>query len=221
MKNIDDENYFFFGFQTIMNPELLESQYFKDQKKRVMNHIKQLNPVSYVSAYLTFQEDLTMEEFYEMSAEYSDIKFAWVGIRTSPQDEAIQYLTGFSPYTNKVSIAADRPNEDKYPAFQLIDWLRGNTKSRNYSIWPEGYELHYKSLLRYMVDRKNAVNTIEQNPLKSQYYTSALDYVEIHGVKTYGVLIYANAEDLIKFVENESIKTIEMDQVMASKRYIN
>lgn len=46
-------------------------------------------------------------------------------------------------------------------------------------------------------------------------------YVETQGIKTFVVLVYANAEDLIKLVENESIKTIELDQVMASKRYLH
>lgn len=214
------ENYFNFGFETIRNPDFFESQHVKEKKERVMDHIKKLSPVSYVSVYLTFEKDLTMEEFYDMAMKYSDIKFAWIGIRTAPKNEAVEYITGFSAIPNAGSIAGDRLDEDRYPAFQLVDWLRSNTKPRNQSIWPESYELHYTSLLRYMITRKEAVNALDHNPLKSQYYQSALDYVEEHGVKTFGVLVYANAEDIMGLVENESIKTVELDQVMASRRYI-
>lgn len=48
-----------------------------------------------------------------------------------------------------------------------------------------------------------------------------ISYIKLQGDNTYGVLTYANAEDSIRFVENESIKTIELDQVLPSKRYIN
>lgn len=219
-ENIFEEEYISLGFQIITNPEVSDYEYFKENKNRVMSHIKKLNPVSYVSAYLTFEEDLTMEEIYNMLMEYDNIEFAWIGIRTAPKDEAIQYLTGFKPPSNAVSAADDRPDKNKYPAFQLLDWLRDHTRSRNQSIWPEGYELHYKSLLRYMIDRKDEVNVLDHNHLKTQHYQSALDYVEEHGVKSCGVLIYANAENLLTFIGKESIFTIELDQVMASKRYI-
>ena len=211
----------YLNFLAVREPNVFEPQHIKNQKERVINHVKQLNAISYASAYITFEEDLTMEEVYEMSMKYPDVKFAWVGIRTAPKDEVVQYLTGFPIDPNAGSVADDRPDKDKYLAFQLLDWLRSNsTGSRQKSIWPKGYELHYTSLLRYMIDRKEAVNVLDYNNLKTEYYQSALDYVEEHGVKTFGVLVYANAEDLMELIENESVKTVELDQVMASKRYI-
>lgn len=59
------------------------------------------------------------------------------------------------------------------------------------------------------------------NILNTEYYQSALGYVEENGVKTFGLLVYANAENIIELIENEKIKTVELDQVMASKRYID
>lgn len=70
-----------------------------------------------------------------------------------------------------------------------------------------------------MIDRKEATDVFDY-PNRIEYYKLALDYAEKHGVKTYGVLVYSNAQDLIQLVENESIKTIELNEVMASKKYI-
>jgi len=76
--------------------------------------------------------------------------------------------------------------------------------------------------LKYMIDRNEATKVLESDfsNRKLEYYKSALDYAEEHGVKTFGVLIYANAEDIIELVENEPIKLVEINQVLASKGYI-
>ena len=44
--------------------------------------------------------------------------------------------------------------------------------------------------------------------------------MEEHGVYSYGVLVHATAADLIKLVETAPIKTLELDQVLASRRFI-
>ena len=87
-------------------------------------------------------------------------------------------------------------------------------------IEPRGYELHFRDLLKYAVDRKDAINVLE-HPNRHEYYEKALNYIEENGVKAYGVLAYAEAKDLIELVENEQILTLELNQVMASKRYIH
>lgn len=211
----------YFGFKTIKEPDYTNDlQIFKEQKERVMNHINELNPVSYVSAYITFEEDLTMEELYKLQMEYRDVEFAWVGVRTSPEGERAEYITGFYTDPNAGPHSSTFPDEEKYPGFQILDYLSSVPMTDPYSVMPKAYEVHYTTLLKYMADRTDAVEVFDFSPLKTQYYHSALDYIEEHGIKTFGALIYANAEDLIEFVENTPIKNIEIDQVLASKRFI-
>lgn len=212
----------YFNFMTVKYSDSIQPQQIINQKERVMNHVKQLSPVAYTSAYLTFDKDLTMEELHEIESRYSNVSFIWAGIRTAPMSDPISNITGFGLDQNGGPVDTDKPDEEKYPAFYLLDWIfSGNTGSSKKSPWPKGYELHYTSLLKYMIDRKDVVNVLDNRSIITENYQSALDYVEEYGVKTFGILVYANAKDLIELVENESIKTLELDQVMASRRYIN
>lgn len=209
----------YINFMTIRNPDIISPKQINDQKKRVVDHIKKLSPVAYTSSYITFEEDLSMDRLRELEYKYPDIKIAWAGIRTSEPEQAVANLTGFSL---EFEAGSDNPDKEKYPAFNFLDWTLGKSEqSSTSSIWAEGYELHYKSLLKYLIDRKEAVDTLFYNNLKTDYYQESLDYVEENGVKTYGVLVYANAEDLMEVIENEAIRTIELDRAMASKRYIH
>lgn len=197
--NNDMEPEIYFNFTTIRMPDSYNAEQIKENKEKIINHIIKLSPVSYVKAYLTFEDDLTMEELYEfIQFNYrnsSNISFVWAGVRTAPPDTEGPLIIGLnlSHDTGIESIVS--PIED-------------------------GYEIHYTSLLRYIIDREDAINILEKNTSKSEYYKSALDYAEKNGVKSYGILVYASAEDFIKLAENESIKAIEINQVLASKRYI-
>jgi hypothetical protein len=210
----------FINFLTYTQPEVFDENSIERKNERVMSHLKQLNPVSYVAAYLTFDRDLTMEEFRELEWDYP-VRFIWAGIRTEPEDEEYKKITGFRIDNNFVSQSGDSPDKEKYPAFDYHEWLRDNGGVTTVSNTPKAYELHYKSLLRYMVDREEAVLTFEMMPIKYEYYKSALKYVEENGVNTYGVLVFANPDDLIDLVENGPIENLEIDEVLASRRYIH
>ncbi len=198
-----------------------EQKYIDEQKERVLNHVKQLNPVSYVSAGITFENDLTMEELFNLESKYPDVEFVWAGIRTDSHNKKTIDLIGIQLLSsNRVHL--DDGVEERYTAFTIIKWLVNPVGSgnSNMSLEAQAYELHYKSLLQYVIDREKAVNVIEHIPWKNEFYKLALKYAEDHGVKTYGVLVFAEAKDLIELVENEQIKLVEFDQAMVSKRYI-
>lgn len=205
----------FVYFPTYINPESFDKESIERNNERVMNHLKELNPVSYVAAYLTFERDLTMEELYQLQWDYS-VKFIWAGIRTEAEEEMYKTITGFS-LENNSGVQLYTPDAERYPAFNYYEWLDGKHTFSNQS---KAYELHYKSLLKYMIDREKAVLTLEGMPTKYDYYKSALEYVEENGVNTFGVLVFANPEDLIELVENGTVENFGIDEVMASKRYV-
>ena len=211
-----------FNFQTVRLPQWFTEEDHKDQKERVTDHISQLSPVAYTSSWLTFDRDLTMEEFWQLQLDYPDITFAWAGVRTASVGENIIDLLGFSTMETSGIMLMDTPSQEKYPAFDFLEWLVnpvGFDKDAAH-IEPRGYELHFKDLLKYSIDRKAAINVLEQRPLRHEYYEDTLAYVEEHGVKTFGVMAFANAEDLIELLDNDIISTLELNQVTASKRYI-
>lgn len=212
----------YINFMSIKHPHFITDIETAQQKERVLDHIKKLSPVSYTSTYITFYEDLTMDELRDLQGKYTDVDFIWAGIRTSNPSEPINTITGFGLNFSGDPVAYDKPDEEKYPAFNFLDWTSsGSGKVSTTSIWAVGYDLHYRSLLKYMIDREEAVNVFFYNNLKTEYYQSSLDYVEEHGVKTFGILAYANAEDIIELIEDEDIRTVELDQVTASKRFIH
>lgn len=210
------------SFIAVEAPGFLNDEDLARQKERVMDHLQQLNPVAYVAAYLTFEDDLNMEELEDLVVQKNHfLDFIWAGIRTAPKGERMDSLTGIALHHHSVFHSGDQPDAERYPAFLFLEWLTGNAGiPPGSSRWAVGTELHYKSLLRYLVDRKEALEVFENHPRQHEYYQSALAYVEEHGVKTYGVLVHATAEDLIKLVATAPIKTLELDRVLASRRYI-
>ncbi|WP_313340454.1 anti sigma factor C-terminal domain-containing protein [Sedimentibacter sp.] len=198
-----------------------EQKYIDEKKERVLNHMKQLNPVSYVSAGITFENDLNMEELNNLESKYPDVEFIWAGIRTDSPDKEVMDLIGIQLLSSN-GVHLDDGVEDKYRAFSLLKWLVNPVGSGNSElpIVAQAYELHYKSLLQYVIDREEAVDVIERRPWKNEFYQTALNYAEELGVKTYGVLVFAEAKDLIELVENEQIKLVEFNQALVSKRNI-
>lgn len=212
----------YINFMNIRDQDRISNSEIIEQKARVTSYMKKLSPVAYTSSYLTFQEDLTMDELRDIQFKYSDVNFIWAGIRTSNPNEPVYDITGFSLDFGNDRRPINNPDEERYPAFNFLEWVASKSGiSSNTSMWAKGYEIHYKTILKYMIDRKEATDVLFYNNLNTEFYQSSLDYVEENGVKTFGVLVYANAEDIIELIENEMIKTVELDQVMASKRYIH
>lgn len=194
------------------------------QNEEVINYIKELNSVSYTSSYIILKKDLSLKEFDDLVKKYNNkISFKWAGVRTESQDKPEKYLSGFNPDYTNIQIDEDTADKNKYPYLQLGDyWLdvnRSNGIKPNDSM-VEVYTKHFTSLLKYMIDREKAVAALDNNEVKSEYYKNALNYVNKNGINIYGFLIYGEARDLLKFVDDQNIKTIELKSVLSSK-YIN
>lgn len=180
----------------------------KNLSRAEIEHVKKLPATSYISAWARFSEDLNMEELFSVKNEYSKIDFRWIAVRTNEKQG--QQLMGFSTGTNDGFVSGDVVDVEKYPAFQIVDYMS------NYEKLPNIYDMHFKSLLRYLVDHKEATYALVGDS-NGYDYESALAYVEEKGISTYGALIYGEAEDLIKLYESGTIMTFEIDNVIASK----
>jgi len=210
-------------FQDIRYP--YEDSHIEDKKQSVINHLDELNPVSYVSLGITFHNDLTIEELYNLELEYPEIEFEWAGIRTDLSNEKNNELIGIQLMNSKGSTAllGDEKIIEQYPAFFMLDWLVNpiGRKDENTALEAQAYEQHYASLLKYLIDREDATSVLEYRPEKNEFYRSALEYAESHGVESYGVLVYGEARDLLEIVDDEIIKGLDFNQALVSKRNIN
>lgn len=207
-----------FGFYSIKEASKNKDNFMEVQKKETnINYMKELNPVSYISAYIIFEKDLNMKEFEELTQKYNNkIKFTWVGVRTESEETPVNYLSGFNPNLNDGSSSNDSADKNKYPYLQLLDWMT-DEENNNKQDMAEAYTKHFSSLLKYMNDRQRAVKVLDHNSIKGEYYKDSLIYVEKSGVNTYGVLVYGEARELLEFINNEKIKNIEIDNVAPSK----
>ena len=191
-------------------------------KEKVMNHLMQLNPITYVSMSILFEKDLSMEELYRLEESYPEIEFEWAGIRTESSDQSKE-LIGISLLSSKVSspLLGDEKISEKYPAFFMMDWLvHPMNRKEDTSLIAQAYEEHYRSLLQYVIERKDAIGVMEYREEKTDFYEAALDYADNQGIETYGVLVYGEAEDLLLLVEDESVRSLEFHQASVSRKNI-
>ncbi|MGO1469600.1 MAG: anti sigma factor C-terminal domain-containing protein [Tissierella sp.] len=203
----------------------INETYMEKKKQNVINHLEKLNPVTYISMEVMFENDLTMEELYNLELKYPDIEFEWAGIRTDSPDKKIDEVLGIQLINGKGNTAL-RGNAEyisaKYPAFFLMEWLVNPVGFEKGSpLESQAYKHHYLSLLEYVTDREDAIDTLEHRSVKYEFYKSSLEYAKKQGVKTYGVLLYAEAEDLLNMIDNEGIKGLEFNKALVSKSNIN
>jgi hypothetical protein len=189
------------------------------KSEETLRYLKELNSLSYLSLNIAFQKDLTMKEFYDMVEKYPSLDFKWVGVRTVEpgtqwNENQPMHLIGFNPNFNDEPSTTNHPDPQKYPLFNLVDFFDTlKTSNKDYSeLISEAYGIHFRSRLEYLRNREEFVDIFDYNSYKTDFYEDSLSYIDEHGVKTYGVLVYGTAKDL-----SESIKDIPYDSLYINK----
>lgn len=171
-------------------------------------YLNQLNPLSYISMSIVFDDDLTMEEFYNMSSQHESLNYKWVGVRTVPygtrwSENQPMHFIGFNPSSNDEVSSSLRPNLEKYPFFYLEDMWDSPlyTNKGPEGAMPEAYETHFKSRLKYLRSREEFIKIFDYNRFKIDFYDDALEYIDENGVNTYGVLVYGTVGDFLDHLD--------------------
>ncbi|MCC5895199.1 MAG: anti sigma factor C-terminal domain-containing protein [Alkalibacterium sp.] len=219
----------FNGFEKIQNHSTedlseggleIREEMARQQTDITLDYLNGLNPLSYISMSIVFNEDLTMEELNNLSRENEELDFKWAGIRTTEpgtnwREDHYMHLIGFNPDYNDEPGGNMRPDPEKYPLFNLNEYFELTPSSVD--VFPEAYETHFKSRLAYLRDQEEFVELVEASPSKVDFYNTALEYVEEKGVKTYGVRVYGTAEMFIESIENIPYDTIYINDVSSAK----
>ncbi len=187
-------------------------------------YLKEFNSLSYLSMNIVFNKDLTMKEFYDMVEKYPSLDFKWVGVRTvAPgtvwRENQPVHLIGFDPNFNDEPSTNTQPDPKQYPLFNLVDFFGTLNKSnKEYSeLISEAYGTHFKSRLKYLRNREEFVSIFDYNNYKTDFYKDALAYIEEHGVKTYGVLVYGTAKDLSEHINEIPYSSLYINKVLPAK----
>ena len=190
------------------------------KNEKTLRYLNELNPLSYLSMHIVFEEDLTMHEFYQLSREHRSLDFKWVGVRTTEPgsrwgENQPMHLIGFNPNFNDEPSSNRRPDPEEFPFFNLIDMTE--LPIRFEEEFSEAYETHFRSRLTYLVDREEFIEIFDYNKYKLDFYNEALEFIDEHGVKTYGVLVYGKAEDFNEAIDDLPYHTIYSDDVLPAK----
>lgn len=199
----------------------------EDKNKKTIRYLNELNPLSFISMSIVFEEDLSMEDFYLMSKDYPSFDFKWVGIRTVEagvhwSENQPMHLIGFNPNANDEPISNQGPDFEKYPLFNLSDRRRFSAAEEKIDskAISERYGTHFKSRLKYLRDRETFVEVFDYNYLKTEFYDNALKYIDENGVKTYGVLVYGTAAEFLESIDKIPYDSIYINQVLPAKANI-
>ncbi|QUH25804.1 anti sigma factor C-terminal domain-containing protein [Serpentinicella alkaliphila] len=217
------------GFEKILYPFpeyaskdaiILRDEDAQRKNEVTLRYLNELNPLSFISMSIVFDEDLTMEEFYHMRREYSALDFKWVGVRTTDpgtqwSETQPMHLVGFNPNFNDEPSSNRRPDSEKYPLFNLVDMWDERTLSEK--DFPEAYGTHFRSRLKYLRNRKEFVEIFDYNFYKIDFYDDAIKYIDEHGVKTYGVLVYGTAEEFLEHIDEIPYDTIHINSVLSTR----
>ena len=122
----------------------------------------------------------------------NNMRITWLAVRTRAQSD------GYGPFCG-MSFHGGRP-------YHLVD-LEYRCFSGVADLNQESFEHHFKSLLRYSADQVEKGRGIAPNGHES-VYTEILDYVEKNGVKTYGVVVTASPQALLKLMDSDRIYEI-------------
>lgn len=189
--------------------------------EKTIQYLNQLNPLTYISMSLVFDQDKNMEEIYHIMKENPKLSFKWIGIRTIKEENIKEdkyvHLLGFNPDLNDQGSVIVKPNIEKYPLFNLNDfhkyYLKYFDTNKIADIY-ETYGMHFRSRLSYLADQKDFIEIFDNNYDGTNLYTEAISYIDQNGVKTYGVLIYANAQDLLEAIDDISYRSIYINKAL-------
>lgn len=202
-------NIFYQHRATYNTPEMLEA--IKKEQLETIQKVQDLPSHIYLSAYISFNRDLSMAEFSEIYNEFyhKNLFVNWVAVREVEGPGHRGPLIGFAPPGAEPRF---QELETKYPYFNISIYVsknEGNVES-------EIFEKHFKELLRFQLDNISFLNMIRNDIVHNGfrwYYQSILNYVKENGVYTYGIKVQGDPESILRLIEHEAFEHIVIDDI--------
>lgn len=156
-----------------------------------------------IRAAVSFDGLKSMEELVDF-IERHDTNYLYCPIEA----EGYSYW-GFAPVRSGYAYYYDR---EEFPFLDLNEYEGMEeevTKAR-------AYEEHVESMIRYLMEQEDFLKIFDggvpggKNYLDTYKYKGVLDYIREHGVKSYGVVVYARKEELLEILEDPSVEGVYM-----------
>lgn len=176
--------------------------------------LKELPKSSQVSAYFTFEKNLSLEDFhklylkwYDDEAHQLDITYAavWTGTYSGT-------TVGFQPGGGGHVLETVEEVEKNYPLLNLVNHSEELDKD------PAGsWQTHFESLLSYLSDRGEFLKAMANvNSISPRFYQDIQSYIKENGIQIYGILAQGSADQILSFLEQEKIDGFNVDDVKLS-----
>ncbi len=171
--------------------------YSEDTHSPSIYELMQLPDYVTITATVSFEYDMSIEEVLAFDNTLVDGRIGWVGIRNSPTDVQLQPLCGFIPHQS--GSVRDELN-DTYPALEI----KGMQKTA------ANWEDHFTSMLRFLDGQYNNGTCIKLHGTSSSqsYYKEVLDYVEANGIYSYGCYVTGTPETFVKLLKTPAVEQI-------------
>lgn len=184
------------------------SGYFNTAGKALQN----LPEYVMVRAYVTFPEDLNMEEVMAIFRRVGSSKLEnpgilnWIGIRAQADGADIYPLCGMKPFWSYDHGSLGNINET-YPFLSVWDAQRPVASS-------EAISEHFLSLLRYSIDQaEQGTGIFPESDLGDVYYRTVLDYIMKNGIYSYGCSITATPQQFLELMEDGTVSAVSIQDV--------
>lgn len=190
---------------------------------RVADYHNELNILpksSYVDASFMLDKTITTEELYAKIEIYDELDIYWVAVQDSENlslykgENTLKYETGFKPKFLNTSYG-DSPSEELYPAFFYGEYVYKQRQPHKF--FASGMDEHFKSLLKYIIKREDYIGLTSNVDLTIKRYKDILNYVENKGVSVYKIYLRGTRDDILDFIEKETIYYWEINNVKISK----
>lgn len=174
----------------------------EETRQFYLEEVAQMPKGAYLSAFVSFQEDLSLEQLTALKEQYPHLLFDWAAVRIS--DDWYFNEIGF-PVEYGGIILEDIPDLAEYGPLDLNNaaWKEATPKEQ-----AELLEGFFTSMLSYLSTRDEFLQAFcNFNGISAEYYHEALGYVEENGVAVYGLLLSGRPEDMLAFCENPQVNS--------------
>ncbi len=166
---------------------------------------------AYISAYITFPKDISVEELLALEESWDDCSVSWAAVRT---DEGRFYEPfGFSMNGGGYVIEPTEEFEEQFPYFCRYSLKNSELDEAT------TYEEHFKSMIRYMTYQDDFLEAFcDVNGFSNEdLYEEALAYVEEKDIAVYGAYVEGDKEAMIALEQSSDCHSFMIDQVKVSR----
>ena len=159
--------------------------------------IKSLTAKRPQEAYVTFSRDLTYAECEALTAKY-EIYDPWYGVRLS--DGLTGY--GFADSTDGMVYYGNTLN-DTYP--DLLHTFHNEKcegDSEDVRVREKYFKNHFVSMVKYIAEQDEFLEMMDANNIPAGKIEK---YINKHGLKIYGMAVYADKEVLLELCEDDNV----------------